>query len=605
MSWAFKLIVCLLAVIFGIQSTVPTEKNERKAMDSYFKNMTGELGMQKDSSKRQLQCRWNCQIVESDLGNITQTIVVTEGRKLSLAFHYEKILEGDCVNPTTGNSNENATEYWQVWLVNNTLPSFGGNVIRSFSALIQASFKDQVKVLCRFRKTNSTGKETLYGELSSPSEHLENILRSTVRSIGEVCDPQSDNDVQPCIQISEFNHSARWKDFVLHCLIIAFVIAFIYIGPAVVCLYSATQDSRDGICQISVEGPSPVGFRSLIGNYFFSTEYTIWHRARKFFMHVVLLPIPFLAPVILVEYLLYQNLLPTQNILGISQIVRPFRILCYGCLCLNAFYLHILRGKPLDDERPCDEVGELPQRMLRHLRIVGSTLSSSCSICGVSLFGTICAVCASSFPIIVRLLYAPFSLVLISVVIFCGFLAFSLIIFMPFPIATMLATRNWNGDFFHKRDSFCSLFSLLDILLSWLPTLWAMVMLKSAAVGTLIFFQLVAAFVFSKHSLPFAVCCVAFSYFLWISYRSFTRKYQDLAVSLFEYYDLITDSASERAFSKPKVYVWPAIVSRTPDHDHANDNVHVNRIPKELFDMACDELMPIRKDIYKLAVKTS
>ena len=228
-----------------------------------------------------------------------------------------------------------------------------------------------------------------------------------------------------------------------------------------------------------------------------------------------------------------------------------------------------------------------------------------CSICGVSLYVTICAVCASSFPIIVRLFYAPFSLVLISVVIFCGFLAFSLIIFMSFPIATMLATRNWNGDFFHKRDSFCSLFSLLDILLSWLPTLWAMIMLKSAAVGTLIFFQLVAAFVFSKHSLPFAVCCVAFSYFLWISYRSFTRKYQDLAVNLFEYYDMLTDSASERAFSKPYVYVWPAIVSRTPDHDHANDNVHVKRILKELFNMACDEVMPIRKGIYKLVVKTS
>ena len=92
---------------------------------------------------------------------------------------------------------------------------------------------------------------------------------------------------------------------------------------------------------------------------------------------------------------------------------------------------------------------------------------------------------------------------------------------------------------------------------------------------------------------------------MWISYRSFTRKYQDFAVRLFEYYDLITDSASERAFSKPNVYVWPAIVSRTPDHDHANDNVHVNRIPKELFDMACDELMPIRKGIYILVVKTS
>ena len=453
--------------------------------------------------------------------------------------------------------------------------------------------------MCRFRKTNSTGKGTLYGELSSPSEHLKNILRTTVRSIGEVCDAQSDYDGQPCIQISEFNHSARWKDFVLHCLIIAFVIAFIYIGPAVVCLYSATQDSRDGICQINIQGPSPVGFRSLIGNYFFSTEYTIWHRARTFFMHVVLLPIPFLAPAIFVEYLLYQNLLPTQNMLGISQIVRPFRILCYGCLCLNAFYLHILCGKPADYETPC----ELPQRMIRHLCIVGSDFRGFCSILTVL---TDFWECFSSFAIFVRFFYTLFPLVLISVVIIAwGFSAFFLTIFMSFPIVTILATRNCNSDFLHKRISVCFLFSLLDFLLPWLPTLWAMIMLKSAAVGTLIFFQLAAAFVFSKHNLPFVVCCVAFSYFLWISYRSFTRKYQDLAVNLFEYYDLLTNSASKRAFNKPNVYVWPAIVSRTPDHDHANDNVHVKRIPKELFNMACDELMPIRKGIYKLVVKTS
>ena len=31
----------------------------------------------------------------------------------------------------------------------------------------------------------------------------------------------------------------------------------------------------------------------------------------------------------------------------------------------------------------------------------------------------------------------------------------------------------------------------------------------------------------------------------------------------------------------------------------------VKRVPKELFDLACDELMPIRKVIYILVVKTS
>ena len=226
-------------------------------MGSYFKNMTRELGMQRDSSGRQFQCGWNCQIDESDVVNITTMTVVAERRKLRLAFHFEKILEDDCVNRTTRNSNENATEHWQVWLVNNTFSSFGGNqFIRGFSALVQALFENQVKVLCRFRRTNSPGIETLNGELSSPSEHLANIIRLTVRSLGEVCDAQSKNNAQICFQISKFNHNAQWKDFVLQCLLVAFVIAFSYISPAVICLYSATEDTSDGICQLSVEGPS-------------------------------------------------------------------------------------------------------------------------------------------------------------------------------------------------------------------------------------------------------------------------------------------------------------------------------------------------------------
>ena len=109
-----------------------------------------------------------------------------------------------------------------------------------------------------------------------------------------------------------------------------------------VCLYSVTEGTRDRICQINVEGPSPVGFRSLIGNYFFSTEYTIWHRARKFIVYVVLLPMPFLASAIFVECLFYQKILPDKNILTCGLTFRPFRILCHGCYICNAFYFHIL-----------------------------------------------------------------------------------------------------------------------------------------------------------------------------------------------------------------------------------------------------------------------
>ena len=58
---------------------------------------------------------------------------------------------------------------------------------------------------------------------------------------------------------------------------------------------------------------------------------------------------------------------------------------------------------------------------------------------------------------------------------------------------------------------------------------------------------------------------------------SFTLKYQEpVAINLYEHYE-------DQYLSTDKV----------------------KRIPKELFDLACDELMPIRKGIYILVVKPS
>ena len=579
-------------------------------MDSYFQNMTRDLGMQKDSGNRQYQCRWNCQIVESDLVFMIQATVVTKRRKLLLAFHYEKTVEDDCVNRISRNSNAgNLTEYWQLWFVNNTLPSFGGKVIRSFLTLIQASFEDQVKALCHFRNSNSSGKGILYGELSHPSEHLEKILHTTIRSLGEVCDAQSENDVQTCIQIRRFNRSARWKDFALHGLIVAFVIAFTYIGPAVVCLYPATERAQGGICQINVE--SPVGFRSLIGNYFFSAEYTTWHRARKLIMHVVLLPIPFLAPAIFVEYLLYQNLFPDQNILGGGLIFRPFRILCYGCYFCNAFYFHIIRVIPPDEERSCMynisswhgfQMGicfhrELPQRMLGHFRLFGSCISADGGFILAEFTSFVKDTWRnhSSTPIrriTVALLFAAISPLIAFIILVYAFLFFSLFTLISFPIVVLCSTTDlvslWhllNIYFLHRYPNL--LFTvrvvavLLDITLSWFASLGAMFVLRSAAVGALIFLQLAVAFALSEDNLPFLACCVSVSYYLWNSYsRSFICKYQDLAVNLYEYCDRLR-----------------------PGDYHTTDNV--KRIPKELFDMACEELMPIRKSICIFIVKIS
>ena len=119
-----------------------------------------------------------------------------------------------------------------------------------------------------------------------------------------------------------------------------------------------------------------------------------------------------------------------------------------------------------------------------------------------------------------------------------------------------------------------------------------MFVLRSAAVGVMIFLQLAVTFVLSQDNLPFVTCCVLSSLYLWISYRSFTQKYQDLVVNLFEHCDQLMDRAQKIALS------WHDI---TPDHRRTTGKV--KRIPKELFDMACEELMPIRNSICILLVK--
>ena len=126
-------------------------------------------------------------------------------------------------------------------------------------------------------------------------------------------------------------------------IIFVFTLLLTCFSPAIVCLFSSSEVTCHGVCQITVEGPSPVGYRRLIGNCFFSTEKTFCHRMRKFIMRVILLPIPFLVPAMYVEYLLYQNALshPT-SVKETTVLFQPFMMVCYGCYFGLAFVSHFI-----------------------------------------------------------------------------------------------------------------------------------------------------------------------------------------------------------------------------------------------------------------------
>lgn len=600
-----------------------TETN--KTMFPYDEDKT-----QNGSVRGQFHCSWNCQIIDSNLSNRIQTTIFAEKRRLRLVFHNEKIIDEKCVSQTSRSQSGNITERWQIRLVNYTLPSFTGNVIKSFSTLIQETFELQAKALCTFGKSNSSQKEARSSELSH-SNHLAKILLSNVRSLGDlkVCSTKAKQTMQTCIEISEFSLSDQRTEFVLHVLLIMFVTTLTYIAPAIVCLFPATEVTHEGIRQITIEGLSPVAFRSLIGNYFFSKDYTMWHMARKFIMRAVLLPIPFLVPALFVEYLLYQNLLPQQNLLRIAHLSQPFRILCYSCYCIQAFNLHFLKGKPPNAERsylclcrvlPSLDNGnlcicshrELPDRMLEHLRVVGGMLVASFLFSVVfvveffgSAKGAFCdrslsqpvGLCELLVPIVMFTLAIPISFFGIPIM---SIMLVEYVVLLFSPVAFFcVSTSVWqlaNNNFLH-RYLVCSVnfvAGLLDVSISCLSAFGVMFVLRSSAVGVLIFLQLAFTYMLSEENLPFVVCCLLVCCNLWSSNRFFTQKYQDLAVKLFEQYNLFANSEHSGALNTHGI---------TPYHCHTAENV--KKIPKELFHTACQELMPIRKTIGIMMVKAT
>ncbi len=118
--------------------------------------------------------------------------------------------------------------------------------------------------------------------------------------------------------------------------------------------------------------------------------------------------------------------------------------------------------------------------------------------------------------------------------------------------------------------------------------------------GMGVFMAIVLAFVvlLSEEILPFLACFVLVLYYMWSSYSSFTSKYQDLALSLFKHFK---KSRSEMCVTM--TLNTNQVPENASNADDSKDNVM--KIPKKLFHMACEELMPIREGVCILLLKVT
>lgn len=170
----------------------------------------------------------------------------------------------------------------------------------------------------------------------------------------------------------------------------------------------------------------------------------------------------------------------------------------------------------------------------------------------------------------------------------------------------------------------------LDICLYCLAAIGVTTVLLYASVSIMIFLQLAVTFVLSEENLPFVACCVLVYFNLWNSYRSFSQKYENLAAKLFEHYNR-PSPGQQRINSNEDLNMQGIAAEHTQDYLyillnklfkqlpksvrnmvlnvrmqsywHTTDNV--KGIPKDLFNTACEELMPLRKSICKMMLKAS
>ncbi|CAH3046263.1 unnamed protein product [Porites evermanni] len=236
---------------------------------------------------------------------------------------------------------------------------------------------------------------------------------------------------------------------------------------------------------------------------------------------------------------------------------------------------------------------------IRHIVLEGASPVSIRALIGNNVFFKDCSTVAYTWyqkgeMFIVRLLFMAFLILLIAP----GITAFNITPgFIDIP------------NFSHPFMSVCVTLYLIkwvdllkisvvftaEMCVFWLAFLGGYCLLVSASMGFLLtlLLGLNMLLLFPEKSLPFVACFLLFCYYLFSNYSSFTDRYHDLSLTIFNCYKKQTDQISQEE-------VDINTTNNCSDDKHNGGGV---KIPKELFDMACEELKPVRESLSLLVFK--
>ena len=578
------------------------------------------------------ECFWNCTYKVNRMDEHRQRIsqaIFDEGRLFRVNVTY-KIEHNDKPSEyrkqTVSSSIVKGAKQWRVRLnrpTNQEVPIFVQNALKDLAAFLETEFILSIEASCKFQfgfNLTSETNQTKINELF-PGYFQENILQITgLDRRDKACDEGDENlENQSCISIhiTEFTADG-WTQSLLWWAIYSFVAIFSYIGPWVVCLFPATEVSSitEDVCQkrifedrqIIVDWQSPVGFRSLIGNCFFSSDDMMWNRIKRFIMRIFILPVMFFLPALFVEYLQYNNIFPRYNFLHISHLFSSVTVLCYCCYCLQALLCSFSVRKPevwsLSKCRRPLRIRNLPLQMLIHFRTIILCLLISILFAPgffffvftemrgywrevLSRFSKCGLICLFILVVPVFLFYyiilVPLIIILLSfpIAFVCGTEYFSFSTKKPVTVDRVIASPY---DDFDDRIPFTRIGKyILVFCISCFATYGGILVLRSAGLGILLSLKLAGKIFFCEENLPYVTAFGVLAYSLSSSYCSFTKRYKKLALALCNHYEKQTG------------------IDRVKSPDGCP--YLVKTIPKTLFDKSCEDLFPIKENLYKLIWK--
>ena len=545
------------------------------------------------------RCGWDCTLLtEADFSKECDP-VFTKKRLVKFNVIYDLFVNMKCLNQTSYKPYGTFTDNYTVWIpVNNTLNSFSHGIKGMWDFLVNCFEEGEIRGSCNLEPARPT-------ILASPKD-LRTEAATTIEEKGYELITQNPR------QRVGMN------------LLILLSIVCSYYFPSLLCLFSPTLVMESGIRHIDLEGASPVSIRALVGNHVFfkdcSAVASTWYQTGTNFV-VRFLFTSFLILLIVPGIIAYNN---TPRIF--INLTHPFMIVCVTLYFMKWVWFLFFYSAGVSTELrkwiycmahrefksnpggACLCV-DLPQLILNNVKIQPLILAECWSLFAVGLqmyfqrilllwkgcTGWITRVCLvlvffPTFP------FALISSLLVSLITSFVFFVVSVPNYLIFsePLLEELYIR-LSSMIVRLPAALKISVEFAETCVECLAYLGGNFLLLSASLGVLL--TLLLAFsmllLFPEKSLPFAACFLLFCYYLLSNYSSFTDRYHDLSLIIFNCYKKQTDQISHEE----------ALLNTTNKPSDDKHNGGRVKIPKGLFDMACEEIKPVKESLCLLFFK--